>query len=158
MFSKEKDLVERSKFLLKNKEARTLKADIAKLFPRLSENEISEIFPNKESISITKLANKTIVYSLKDIPLFYDYLDRRNIFPSIYALWKFPHTLRNIVIHSGVSEYVLRGADLMLPGLSTYNGFLPVIFHPFSQSSLFTDIILLKDSKELPYKKKFVFG
>ena len=119
MFKKERDLTERSKTLLKNKEARALKVEIGKQFPRLNESEISELFPNKESVAVTKLANKTLVYYVYNVPLFFDYEDRKNIFPTLYTLWKYPHAIRVMVIHGPVSEYVLKGADLMLPGLAS---------------------------------------
>jgi len=47
---------------------------------------------------------------------------RYNLYPTIFALWRFPSMLRCFVIHPQVSSFVLKGADLMLPGLATTHG------------------------------------
>ena len=39
------------------------------------------------------------------------------MYPTLSFLWHFPNILKTFVIYSPVSEYVLKGADLMLPGL-----------------------------------------
>jgi len=43
---------------------------------------------------------------------------KETIFPTLLLLWNVPNFLPCICIHSPVSEFVLRGADLMLPGVS----------------------------------------
>ena len=117
MFKKERDLAERSKTLLKNKEVRTLKADIIKRFPSVQEEELNAVIPNKANITVTKLANKTLLYSIDGVTLLFDIEGRNNLCPALPFLWKFPTALPTFVIHSPVSEFVLRGADLMLPGV-----------------------------------------
>lgn len=122
MFSKERDLAERSKTLLKNKEVRTFKAEILKQFPNVQEDELSLVIPNKANVNLTKLANKTLLYSLDGIILFFDVEGRNNLYPSLNFLWKFPNTLKSFVVHAPVSQFLLKGADLMTPGLfSTAN-------------------------------------
>lgn len=117
MFKKDRDLAERSKTLLKNKEVRTLKADIVKQFPNVNEDELNVVIPNKADITLTKLASKTLLYSIDGVTLFFDVGARNNLYPALPFLWRFPHALPTFVIHGPVSEFVLRGADLMLPGL-----------------------------------------
>lgn len=117
MFKKERDLAERSKTLLKNKEVRSLKSEIIKKFPTISEEELNTVIPNKANISVTKLASKTLVYSLDGVTLLFDIEGRSNLCPALPFLWRFPHALPTFVIHSPVSEFVLRGADLMIPGV-----------------------------------------
>jgi translation initiation factor 2D len=39
------------------------------------------------------------------------------LYPTVFALWKIPVMLPQVVIHSPVSTFVLRGADLMAPGI-----------------------------------------
>lgn len=121
MFKKEKDLAERSRTLLKNKEARNLRSEIAKQF-HVTEEDICSIIEPKASISCTKLASKTLLYSVDNVPLFFDANSRNALFPTVFALWKCPSMLRHFVIHEHVSHFVLKGADLMLPGVSVING------------------------------------
>jgi predicted ribosome-associated RNA-binding protein Tma20 len=56
------------------------------------------------------------------VTLFYDLDGRNNIFPTLYFLWKFPTAINCFIIHEPVSEFVMKGADLMLPGLATLSG------------------------------------
>ena len=116
MFKKEKDLTERSQQLLKNKEIRTLRADCLKQFPSITEDEVASIIPNKAQVSVTKLANKTLLYSVDSVVYFFDLNGRNNLYPTIAALSKLPHMTKSLIIHSQVSRFMLKGADLMLPG------------------------------------------
>jgi translation initiation factor 2D len=117
MFKKERDIAERSKTLLKNKEVRTLKSEILKKFPNVQEEELNAVIPNKADITVTKLANKTLLYSISGVTLVFDIESRNNLCPALPFLWRFPQALPTFVIHSPVSEFVLRGADLMVPGI-----------------------------------------
>jgi len=117
MFKKERDLEQRSSTLLKNKEARKLRADILAAFPSTNDEQLTELLPTKGQVTMTKLSQRTVLYSVDGVPLFFDHLGRNDMYPTCMALWRLPHLLRSFVVHSPVSEYVLRGADLMLPGL-----------------------------------------
>ena len=119
MFKKDRDLTERSKTLLKNKEVRCLKAEIVKQFPNVQEEELNSVIPNKADITLTKLANKTLLHSIDGVVLFFDVNARNNLYPALPFLWRFPNALPTLIIYSPVSEFVLRGADLMTPGLCT---------------------------------------
>eukprot|EP00601_Ochromonadales_sp_CCMP2298_P016712 CAMPEP_0173239742 /NCGR_PEP_ID=MMETSP1142-20121109/13384_1 /TAXON_ID=483371 /ORGANISM="non described non described, Strain CCMP2298" /LENGTH=147 /DNA_ID=CAMNT_0014170795 /DNA_START=201 /DNA_END=640 /DNA_ORIENTATION=+ len=116
MFKKDRDLAERSKTLLKNKEVRSLKAEILKQFS-LTEEALNTLIPNKADITQTKLASRTILYSLNNTPLLFDLQGRNDLHPALPFLWAFPDSLPCLVVHSMVSQYVLRGADVMGPGL-----------------------------------------
>lgn len=120
MFKKERDLEQRSQTLLKNKEARKLRGDVLSAFSaapvEISEEGLAALLPTKGQVTMTKLAQRSVLYSVDGVPLFFDHLGRHDIYPTCMALWRLP-LLRTFVIHSPVSEYVLRGADLMLPGL-----------------------------------------
>jgi translation initiation factor 2D len=118
MFKKDRDLTERSKTLLKNKEIRTLKQDIIKQFPLLDEETLNQLIPNKADVHNIKLANRTILYSIDGQVIFYDYQGRNNLYPTLYTLWKCPHMMRTMYTYGPVSRYVLRGADFMIPGLA----------------------------------------
>lgn len=118
MFKKESDLLGRSKSKIQNKDIKKLRVDIIKSSCHISEDELNEFFNKKESVTQVKLVNRSILYEVNDIPMFYDKDDRNNFYPTIFLLWRFPSALRNIIIHSPVSEFILNGADLMLPGVA----------------------------------------
>lgn len=39
------------------------------------------------------------------------------VYRAVYALWREPELMPRLVVHAPVSEFVLRGADVMLPGV-----------------------------------------
>jgi predicted ribosome-associated RNA-binding protein Tma20/translation initiation factor 1 (eIF-1/SUI1) len=117
MFRKEKDLAERSRTLLKNKEAKTLKAEVLKQFPAVTEDEINALLPNKVNLTSIKLVDRTILYTVDDVILFFDVNGRNNLYPSIVTMWKIPHIVKTMVTHGPVSRNLIRGADLMVPGV-----------------------------------------
>lgn len=50
------------------------RSDILQALPNVSEEEACELFPNKCQVTIIKLANRTLVYAVDGIPLFFDHL------------------------------------------------------------------------------------
>jgi predicted ribosome-associated RNA-binding protein Tma20 len=123
MFKKEQQLVERSRTLLKNKELKNLKSSLSQQYPSLDEDSLNALLPNKSNLTLIKLANRSLLYAIDDIVLFFDVEGRNKLFPTVHALWRLPKPfLRTFVCHPPVSRYVLRGADFMAPGISTIEG------------------------------------
>jgi translation initiation factor 2D len=122
MFKKDHDIAQRSKSHMKNKEVRKLKKDLIDAYPSLTDAQIGDMLMEKGNVTITKLASKSLVYSMENIPYFFDLEGRNNFWPTVFALWRAPHILRNVVIHPPVSSYILKGADLMAPGIITIEG------------------------------------
>ena len=56
MFKKDRDLVVRSKTLLKNKEVRTLITELLKQYPLLKEEELHQVITKKSQISVSKVS------------------------------------------------------------------------------------------------------
>ncbi len=133
MFKKE--LVERSRSLLKNKDVKRLKEKIVSQHAAVNEDELSLILSSKTNVTELRLANKVLIYLIDDVPYFFDIAEETGvseegrgvsgkkllvtIFPTIYLLWRLPAFIKNFLIHPPVSSYILRGADLMLPGVMT---------------------------------------
>ena len=122
MFKKERDLAERSRTLLKNKEVRSFKSSLLQQLQNISEDELNAVIPNKASITLTKLATKTLLYSIENVVIAFDVGGRGSLFPALSFVWKFPLALPCFTIHSAVSEFVMKGADLMIPGLGALQG------------------------------------
>ena len=66
---------------------------------------------------MAKLSNKTFVYSAGGgNPVLFEHED--NLYPTVYALWQFPHMSPALLTYSEVSpKVIVGGADLMLPGV-----------------------------------------
>ncbi|SBS84829.1 translation initiation factor SUI1, putative [Plasmodium ovale curtisi] len=79
------------------------------------DEEVDEIL-DKEDTSVCKVQKtKITVYLSKNIPVLFSV--QNVIFPTVYTLWKFPHIIPCFVIYPPASEFLLRGADLMIPGI-----------------------------------------
>jgi predicted ribosome-associated RNA-binding protein Tma20 len=132
MFKKDRDLIERSKTCLKNKEVRALRQSvltaIATTTTALSTEECQNLLPEKGNVTVTKLISKTLVYSVDNIPYFFDALGRSDLYPTIFSLFRYPEMLRSIVIYEPVAEFLLNGADLMLPGVAYIPGTVLSLF------------------------------
>ncbi|XP_040364039.1 eukaryotic translation initiation factor 2D isoform X2 [Rosa chinensis] len=75
----------------------------------------------KVEIKVSKYQNRVLVYGIEGgFPMFFDIDGRgKEIFPTVYALWKVPDLLPSFMLKGGeVSRYVIGGADLMFPGIS----------------------------------------
>ena len=57
-----------------------------------------------------------------EVPLIFDYEGRNVLYPTLFLLWKYPEVLPVIRIPSPVSTFLLRGADLMAPGVLNLPG------------------------------------
>lgn len=65
--------------------------------------------------------SRVVVYVTEDArePVLFDATGKGELCPTVYALWRSsgPALLPSLVVHAPVSEFVLRGADVMLPGV-----------------------------------------
>ncbi|KAI9922614.1 hypothetical protein PsorP6_000403 [Peronosclerospora sorghi] len=111
--------------LLKNKDVKKLRRDIYECFRssiKSSEDaKLVQLLPSK--VSVKKLSfqapSRVVVYMVEDRkePLVFDMTGKGDLCFSVYALWHVPALLPRLIVHAAVSEFVLRGADVMLPGV-----------------------------------------
>mmetsp|Transcript_30888 Transcript_30888/g.71959 ORF Transcript_30888/g.71959 Transcript_30888/m.71959 type:complete len:390 (-) Transcript_30888:384-1553(-) len=101
------------------KDLKSLRKDVAAQFPRLSEKELDVVLPFSGEWNSLKLKQSgTVLYQLTGKPVaFFDLEGRGDIYPSVFTLWTMPGMLETIETHAPVSKHLLKGADLMLPGI-----------------------------------------
>ena len=89
-------------------------------------DSVSALFSSKsQQVYMGKIGSgtKDVLYSISDTePIAVDLNSKNKLLPTLYFLSKFPTALRQFVVHSPVSEFVLKGADLMMPGVCTAEG------------------------------------
>lgn len=104
---------------IRGSDRRKLRSDVSNAFPNLSQDEITEIIPNKEEISVMRLmthsGQNVTVFCLSGEPIFFEV--EKKVFPTVHTLWKFPDLLLNFKTWPPVFEKLQGGADLMLPGV-----------------------------------------
>ncbi|KAK2195606.1 bifunctional Eukaryotic translation initiation factor 2D/PUA-like superfamily/Uncharacterized domain CHP00451/Pre-PUA domain [Babesia duncani] len=92
---------------------------IDKLEPNLEDMEL--VFPNKGQISTCKIVDtKHTLYIFDGDPIFI-HLHAGVVIPTLYTIRKSPNLLPIFLIQSPVSSFILRGADLMIPGIINYS-------------------------------------
>ncbi|KAL5714678.1 hypothetical protein ACHQM5_016607 [Ranunculus cassubicifolius] len=123
-----KSFESKSQQRLSGADRKKLRRSVKDKFPNASDSDIDLILPPKTEVTVSKLPNRVLVYSVEDgFPMFFDVDGRGNdIFPTVYALWKVPELLPAFMLKGGeVSHFIIGGADLMFPGISIPEEGLP---------------------------------
>ncbi|CAH3015379.1 unnamed protein product [Porites evermanni] len=109
----------KSNTAIRGSDRRKLRSDVSNSFPSLSLDEISELIPNKEEISVMRVMTHSgqniTVFCLSGEPIFFEV--EKRVIPTVYTLWKFPDLLLSFTTWPPVLEKLKGGADLMLPGV-----------------------------------------
>ncbi|KAJ0395496.1 hypothetical protein P43SY_002468 [Pythium insidiosum] len=116
--------------LLKNKDIKKLRRDVASAAgehaaDRESALDCAALLSTKATLKRVSFQapSRTVVFVNDDTrePLAFDLSGGRGggdaLGVSLYALWREPSLLPPLTVHAPVSQFVLRGADVMLPGV-----------------------------------------
>ncbi|KAG6612595.1 putative ligatin [Phytophthora cinnamomi] len=111
--------------LLKNKDAKKLRRDVADCFKGSCDGpddpNLKELLASKAAVKKISFQapSRVVVYAAEETkePLIFDVSGKGDLCFTVYALWRAPALLPPLVVHAPVSEFVLRGADVMLPGV-----------------------------------------
>ncbi|PPJ53387.1 hypothetical protein CBER1_01016 [Cercospora berteroae] len=121
MFKKEFQPGAKSK--VKSSAQRAIRAKIVETYP-LIEPYIDQIMPKKEQLDVTKIPDRVQLYSFGSTPLFWQHMDDP-IIPHLKVVHQYPQCFQHIRIDRGAIRFVLSGAALMVPGLTSPGGRLP---------------------------------
>merc|ERR1711953_771142 len=95
-------------------------------YPKVTEDQWSEIFPSKCNVFQKKLTNKVLLYCVKekdsdeegpDLFLAPTSKQGETVFPTLEILWRYPDFAPAYYIDSHICKFVFRGADLFLAGI-----------------------------------------
>ncbi|CAZ80443.1 unnamed protein product [Tuber melanosporum] len=112
-----------SKTNLKSSVQRSLRAKLVEQFPLLAPH-IDEILPKKSQLSLLKAPERLSLYALGNEVLFFQHHDDA-LFPSLRLVHKFPNCFPTVQVDRGAIRFVLAGAMLMCPGLTSPGARLP---------------------------------
>ncbi|KAL2872116.1 P-loop containing nucleoside triphosphate hydrolase protein [Aspergillus lucknowensis] len=118
-----RDIPPSNRSKVKSSVQRALRQKLVDAHP-LCERYIDEILPKKAQLDAVKLPEKTTLYTIDSNPIFYQPQDGPPI-PHLKLLHAFPQMLPSIQIDRGAIRFVLSGATLMAPGLTSPGGQLP---------------------------------
>ncbi|KAL1979250.1 hypothetical protein VTN96DRAFT_6402 [Rasamsonia emersonii] len=121
MFKKDIQAGARSK--VKSSVQRSLRSKLVETYPGF-EPYIDEIIPKKAQLDAVKLPDRATLYTIDTNPLFFQPFDGPLI-PHLRLLHAFPDALPRLRVDRGAIRFVLSGAALMAPGLTSPGGWLP---------------------------------
>ncbi len=102
---------------------RALRQSLLATYPLLAAHA-DEIVPRKGSLEAMKLPDRCTLYVLDGEPLFFQH-DGNALLPHLRLVHRFPAAFPSIRIDRGAIRFVLSGATLMAPGLTSPGGRLP---------------------------------
>lgn len=119
-----------AKTKVKSSVARTIRAKVLETYPLLTPY-IDTIIPKKSQLDSIKLPDRVTLYVLcdsttdnKTVPLFWQHMDDP-IIPHLKVVHMYPQCFRSLGIDRGAIRFVLSGAALMVPGMTSKGGDLP---------------------------------
>ncbi|TQS31781.1 hypothetical protein Golomagni_07926 [Golovinomyces magnicellulatus] len=114
-----------TKSKLKSSAQRAVRQSLLDTYPLLTPY-IDEALPKKAPLSSMKLPDRNVLYLIESTPLFYQQDDANGtLLPHLKLVHRFPQAFPTIRIDRGAIRFVLSGATLMAPGLTSAGGRLP---------------------------------
>ena len=102
---------------LKSSAVRSVKQSILDLYPAL-EPVLDDVLPKGGKIAEAKGKDKTSFITLDGRPVFLRFRDGP-YFPSLRLLHQYPQMMPAVRVDKGAIKFVLKGADIMCPGLTS---------------------------------------
>lgn len=100
---------------------------MSKQFPKVTDEQWEILFPKKQELLYLQAKvpynddfDTVLIYFDGKDPLFFGYEDA-DMLPTVYSLWRVPTLMEALFVPSAVSEFILNGADIMLPGVLVPN-------------------------------------
>ncbi|KAI9849533.1 MAG: translation machinery-associated protein 20 [Sclerophora amabilis] len=118
-----KDISAGSKSKVKSSAQRALRTKLVETYPLLGPH-VDEIIPKKGQLDSLKLPERTTLYVRETQPLFYQHYDSPLV-PHLRLVHQFPTCFPRMRVDRGATRFVLSGASLMAPGLTSNGGRLP---------------------------------
>ena len=112
-----------AKSKVKSSAQRAIRSKVLEQFPLL-EPYIEDILPKKEQLDLIKIPDRVSLYTLGGTPLFFQHMDDP-FMPHLTLVHKYPDAFPRLRIDRGAIRFVLSGATLMAPGLTSAGGRLP---------------------------------
>ncbi|KAH9446575.1 hypothetical protein Pst134EA_030486 [Puccinia striiformis f. sp. tritici] len=85
---------------------------------------LESLWPKKESLNLLKCREHVSILVCKKTPLFFQHFDGP-YFPTLKLLHQYPTLLPQVQVDKGAIKFVLSGANIMCPGLTSAGAKLP---------------------------------
>ena len=111
-----------SKSNIKSSVQRGLKSNFVNQYPDL-ESTIDTIIPKKSQVILAKFEDKIQLYGIETDVILFQHFD--DLVPTLKTIHKFPDCFPKVQVDRGAIKFVLSGANIMCPGLTSAGGKLP---------------------------------
>ncbi|EDR11304.1 uncharacterized protein LACBIDRAFT_183839 [Laccaria bicolor S238N-H82] len=91
---------------------------------KIEPETLEAIWPKKEGLVHVKCREHISVYTVQAQPIFFQHFDGP-FYPTLRILHKYPYVLPVVGIDRGAIRFLLAGAPMMCPGLTSAGGYLP---------------------------------
>ncbi|CAC5398901.1 EIF2D [Mytilus coruscus] len=123
---------------IKGSERKRVRNDIEKLFPYLQTEDLLQIIPAKDEMTVAKIythsGDSLVIYCVQKNPVFIEVF--KELIPTVYTMWKFPELLPVFRTYPPVFSKLKGGADLMLPGVVVEGEVTPYTFRNIKKGDL----------------------
>ncbi|XP_031101783.1 uncharacterized protein LOC116005680 [Ipomoea triloba] len=103
---------------------RKIRQSIAEEYPGL-EPVLDDLLPKKSPLIVAKCPNHLNLVVVNNVPLFFNIRDGPYM-PTLRLLHQYPNIMKKLQVDRGAIKYVLSGANIMCPGLTSPGGALDV--------------------------------
>ncbi|CAD6575907.1 MAG: translation machinery-associated protein 20 [Cyphobasidiales sp. Tagirdzhanova-0007] len=104
---------------------------------------LDTLWPKKEGLTLVKCRDHISIFALHGTPLFFQHFEGP-YFPTLRLLHQYPDLLPKVQVDKGAIKFVLAGANIMCPGLTSPGGYLTSSLAPETAVAIFAE------SKHLP--------
>ncbi|CAN6674571.1 translation machinery-associated protein 20 [Trichomonascus vanleenenianus] len=108
---------------IKSSVQRSLRAKLLAQFPDL-EPVIDDVVPKKSQLVQVKCANRMSLYGVNGEVIFTQHFDE-DLVPTLRLVHKYPDRFPSIRVDRGAIKFILSGANIMCPGLTSKGGKIP---------------------------------
>ncbi|XP_042000970.1 malignant T-cell-amplified sequence 1 homolog isoform X1 [Salvia splendens] len=101
---------------------RKIRQSIAEEYPGL-EPVLDDLLPKKSPLIVAKCPNHLNLVLVNNVPLFFNIRDGPYM-PTLRLLHQYPNIMKKLQVDRGAIRFVLAGANIMCPGLTSPGGVL----------------------------------
>jgi len=105
---------------MKSSAQRAVRASVLEQFPRFS-TVIDEVLPKRHPVVVAKCHNHVTAVVVNGEPIFFQVRDGPWV-PTLRIIHKYPSVMPKMQVDRGAIKHVLRGSNIMCPGLTTPGG------------------------------------
>jgi len=91
---------------------------------KIEPETLEVIWPKKEGLVHVKCREHISVFTVNAEPIFFQHFDSP-FYPTLRILHKYPYILPKVQVDRGAIRFLLAGAHMMCPGLTSAGGYLP---------------------------------